>query len=375
MAIQFHEGLSGSGKSYEAVIKQIMPKIKEGRKVVTNIRGMNHEKIAELNDQPLEEVKELLIQLEWSDTLLLPQQVVQQGMYRDAYIVLDEIQDFYPADRTRLDPVTTEFVTQHRQFGIDMLLMGQSLKDVHSLWRRRIQLKIFFINKEPVGKPTEYIWQSFMQTQPDKWSEGDTGNGEYDEKYFGTYKSHHDEVDNTTQSLDQRGNIMNKKSIKYGLPAAGLVFIAAVVGLIYFFNNAGDMIAPKKVSKNETTQNSKTTRKSKSNKGSKVSKPEDEEYQEQNPYKQIINGINNGQFAYIGYVQEGSFSKKLLFELRNSSGQLISFLSQYELNNMGIMITKTQNLVHVTNKDKTINIYLSQTGTKPSGSSKNESTF
>ncbi|WP_301886134.1 zonular occludens toxin domain-containing protein [Pseudomonas aeruginosa] len=64
MAIEYHEGLPGAGKSYEAVVFHIIPALKSRRSVVTNIRGMNYERLSELTGEPLEMIKLLLINVE-----------------------------------------------------------------------------------------------------------------------------------------------------------------------------------------------------------------------------------------------------------------------------------------------------------------------
>lgn len=50
----FHEGLPGSGKSYEALVSHIIPRLKDGRTVDAYIEGLNFEKIAELAEITLE---------------------------------------------------------------------------------------------------------------------------------------------------------------------------------------------------------------------------------------------------------------------------------------------------------------------------------
>jgi len=47
MAISVYSGVMGSGKTYEAVLNGILPAIKAGRRVVTNIAGVSSEKVRE----------------------------------------------------------------------------------------------------------------------------------------------------------------------------------------------------------------------------------------------------------------------------------------------------------------------------------------
>lgn len=259
MAINFHEGLSGAGKSYEAVVQHIIPKLKEGRKVFTNIRGMNHEKIAEILEKPVEEIQALLFQIEWNDIPLLPHNVLTiPDKYRDSFIVIDELQDYYPASRMQLDAETTEFITQHRQFGLDILCLGQSLKDCHAIWRRRIQTKIFFLNKEAIGQPNKYKWEAWQQIQPDKWQKVNSGGGEYEEKYFGSYLSHRENVANTTQYNDKRANVLNNWKFKFAMPAVAIGFVWAIYFMYSLFTEPMVKIdkAENKPSPNQTSNTS-----------------------------------------------------------------------------------------------------------------------
>lgn len=47
MATNVYSGLNGSGKSYEAVLSVIVPNIRDGRRVVTNVKGLEPEKIVD----------------------------------------------------------------------------------------------------------------------------------------------------------------------------------------------------------------------------------------------------------------------------------------------------------------------------------------
>src|SRR5690554_5594843 len=47
MAINCYTGLMGSGKTYEVVENVIIPNYMKGRRIVTNINGLNEDKIKE----------------------------------------------------------------------------------------------------------------------------------------------------------------------------------------------------------------------------------------------------------------------------------------------------------------------------------------
>lgn len=237
MTIWFHEGLPRSGKSYEAMVKHALPAIQSGRHVVSNIKGINCEKIAEVLDMPVQDVEVLVTIIPWEKTL-----ECWRYVKNDCLLLLDEVQDFWPATRDRLGAEITELITQHGQRGLDVILMGQSQKDCHALWRRRIDKLIYFVQKDAVGKPSEYAWTLSKQTAPDKFSKINSGGGKYDKKYFGVYSSHVQGTNNKAAYSDDRANIWKTPALRLGIPAAAVVAVFAVWYLVHFMTTPNAMV-------------------------------------------------------------------------------------------------------------------------------------
>ena len=117
--IIFHEGLPGSGKSYEAFVKHVFKAIKSGRKVFAYIEGINHKKVAEILGFPVAIVEAFLIQIKEDQVKTIYEHVEDNSL-----VIIDEIQDFFSADNKPLEKNITTFVTQHRHRGIDIIIMG-----------------------------------------------------------------------------------------------------------------------------------------------------------------------------------------------------------------------------------------------------------
>lgn len=230
MTIWFHEGLPRSGKSYEAMVKHALPAIAAGRHVVTNIKGVDCEKIAEVLALPVQEVESLVTLIPWDST-----KDCITFVQNDCLLLLDEVQDFWPATRERLSRDITELITQHGQRGIDIILMGQTVSDCHNLWKRRVDKLVYFVQKDCVGKPLEYQWVLSKRVSADKFAEVTKGPGKYESKYFGIYKSHVDGATNKEAYQDIRANVWNRKALKYGFPAAAVVAVLSFAFLYYFF--------------------------------------------------------------------------------------------------------------------------------------------
>lgn len=237
----FHEGLPRCGKSYEAMKKHIIPALKKGREVWAYIEGLNYEKIAEVAGLPIEKVKELLHSVERGEVLLLPKKLVELQV-RDALIVIDELQNFWPDSRKELSYDVTYFVTEHGHLGLDLLLMGQVLKDCHQLWRNRVDKKIFFFKRDALGQSDRYNWTVFQQTSPGKFtpvSKSGLFGEKYDKAIFGTYKSHEDGTDNKGTYEDERASVWRSKLVTILLPGVLLAAIAGGVYLVWFLWGGG----------------------------------------------------------------------------------------------------------------------------------------
>ena len=116
----FYEGRPGSGKSLCAIKEYVVPMLAKHRKVFAYVEGLNHKQIAELAGIDLEKCIELL-------QVLTREQVPHfyKFIENDAFVVIDEVQNFFPKGRKPLDQETANFFAEYRHLGLDILLMGQ----------------------------------------------------------------------------------------------------------------------------------------------------------------------------------------------------------------------------------------------------------
>ncbi|WP_429132310.1 zonular occludens toxin family protein [Aeromonas veronii] len=226
----FHEGLPGSGKSYEALVSHIIPRLKEGRTVDAYIEGLNFEKIAELAEITLEECQDQLKQITREQVPAINEHVRDKSL-----VIIDESQNFWPTGRQRLPDPIIQFITEHRHRGLDVVLMGQNLNDVHSMWRNRIDKKFVFMKLDAVGQAKRYSWTSYKgslradgQRSRIEFEKLTGGIRQYDPKYFGSYASTTSEDTEMGVYEDDRTNIFKSAKFKYGIPIAALLFIGGL---------------------------------------------------------------------------------------------------------------------------------------------------
>jgi len=229
-----HEGLPGAGKTWEAVVKRIIPALKAGRMVFARINGLDHAKIAEVAELPEERVRELLHEIPEADVLKWNELVKN-----DALVVLDEAQNFWPHGATRtVPPEQIKAIAEHRHRGLDVVLMCQVLQGaggVHPVWVNRVDQKIVFEKLNARGKDQSYKWTSYKGMHDGrkiKFVQINKGTETYDPKYFGTYKSHQAETTNTATYKDARTNIWNNPIFRKWAP---LMFAALAAGVYYLW--------------------------------------------------------------------------------------------------------------------------------------------
>lgn len=232
----FHEGLPGAGKTYAAIQDHLLPAVKKGRKVYTNIRGINHENISTqcgiTTDQavdlvhvfPMEKTKDML------------------GIVEDnALVIIDELQNFWPKSGKPLSNEDMLFVTEHRQRGLELVCTGQVRGDCHNVWKGRIDRLLEFQNREAIGKPTTYVWRAFNKTGQDSRGQpvfeyNTSGTDEYKPEVYNCYKSHRDGVTEIEKTKDNRFNVFATRAFKLWIPAAFIAGFVAVGYLWQFFH-------------------------------------------------------------------------------------------------------------------------------------------
>ncbi|MDF1693286.1 MAG: zonular occludens toxin domain-containing protein [Zhongshania sp.] len=240
--IVFHEGLPGSGKSYEACAMHILPALDRARRVVTNIEGINHAKFSELLHIPELDLKDKLICV-FDHDIEQQKKLFLEYSGKDALIIIDEIQNLFPTGRQQLSTEWNRYISEHRHDGLDIVLMGQDRRDCHPMWRRRIQRVITFNKLSAVGLDKRYRWECYEATSPEKFKKVTGGNRSYDKKYFGLYQSHTEGTDNKDVYKDKRANVLNNKSIRFAVPAVIVVLYFAVSFLYDFFTPNSSVVA------------------------------------------------------------------------------------------------------------------------------------
>lgn len=244
MAIKLYTGLQGSGKSYEVVSVVILGALRDGRRVVSNIAGLNYEAMREL--LITEGVPELRI-----GTLLQVHhdQIQAENFFRTDtdekngietiiqpgdVVCIDEIWRFWETPK-QVTPRTQNFFRMHRHmvhpdtnFACEIVLITQSVDDVIRKIRSVVETTYVMTKHIELGTDKHYRIDIFSRAITHRAAPLNTYQKTYNPFYFDLYKSHSnsaDGVDAVEKSIGRKATVWNKPILKYGVPLSLLAFV------------------------------------------------------------------------------------------------------------------------------------------------------
>jgi zona occludens toxin len=252
MAITLYTGVPGSGKSHELVSEIIVPAVTAGRRVVTNIDGINPEKVrhycAIKSEKPLEELGSVVTfdgrQMDnpafFPTADISPETTFIKG---GDVLVIDEFKLYVPT-RTKLkNPDLEKFFRWHRHLtddrgrACDVAIGTQIAADVHQDFRALIETSFKLKKLKVIGRPTQYSWLKYSGHLQPKGGEDVSGLRSYNPEIFPLYKSYNADGGSELQG-DKRENALNGWKAKAMIGAFPLLFIGGLGGLWWAWGRA-----------------------------------------------------------------------------------------------------------------------------------------
>lgn len=224
MAINAYIGLMGSGKSFEVVSSVIVPALLKGRRVVTNIDGINGPAITEYLITVKGGTADKLGQL----VPVTNDDVTKAGFFPDEtkpdqpsivqggdLVCIDECWNFWGTDNKIADNSEhMRFFRMHRHYtdpatGVtcDLALMIQDLGSLNRKIRPVIEMTTRTVKLKSVGAPKAYRVELFEGNKTTKLTKIDTFVKLYDKAIFPLYKSYA-AGSGSERSIDKRQNVL-----------------------------------------------------------------------------------------------------------------------------------------------------------------------
>jgi zona occludens toxin len=260
MSIKAYVGIMGSGKTYEVVSVVILNALRLGRRVITNIAGINYpamvdllvaegvdpDKIGKVVQVPHERVTDAEFWLSEAGN----EAIKAQGLDLDASMILpgdlvclDEIWRFWDGfssrdseGKKRPDSVMN-FMRMHRHFthpvtgvACDLAIITQEIMDASRQVRSVIEETYRMEKLTAIGSTKRYRVDVCQRGQSRRVLR--SLQRSYEDKYFALYTSHsgrkEGEAGPKEQNIDQRGNILAGALFKFVLPVGAIVAVFAV---------------------------------------------------------------------------------------------------------------------------------------------------
>lgn len=257
MSIKAYVGRMGSGKTYEVVSEVIVGALRRGRRVVSNIAGLDYDAIRELIEAegvPGEHIG-TLVQVSHDDVLKPEfwrtdkdnEQGVEAFIQPGDLVALDEIWRFWEGFASGKMPIRVmNFFRMHRHFthaetGIacDVALITQDVLDISRKVRAVVEETYYMEKLTAVGSSKRYRVDIFQGTRTSRRPLRSLQRS-YDPRFFPLYSSHSQkkegDADAREENIDGRGNILKGALFKIIIPVGLVVMAGAIYTVFTFFN-------------------------------------------------------------------------------------------------------------------------------------------
>lgn len=257
MPIKAYIGLPRNGKSYEVVSQVILPSLRQGRRVVSNIAGLNEEAFRLiLHAEGLTDDKIGQLVSVTHDQVLEPDffrtdeddkngkiTFVQPG----DLVALDEVWRFWPETGNIPERHMNFFRTHGHMthpitgFCFEVALITQDITDLNKKIRGVVAETYLMVKNTKIGSDKSYIVHVFARARTTKAGLIRTlAPRMYNPEFFPLYKSHSQHHDGDAAPVeanpDDRGNILKGALFKIVLPVGLLICCFAGYMLWRFFH-------------------------------------------------------------------------------------------------------------------------------------------
>lgn len=256
MAVTLYTGPPGSGKSYAMVSEVIIPAMLQGRRIVTNIDGLQVDKVREYckEKDPTADLGEIVLfdGNDSHDPLFWPHQDLDPSLTfikAGDLVIFDEWKLYYVESGKLQSDTVVPFIRWHRHFtdenGIscDLIIATQVAADVHRQVRGVIEKSYDFFKLSMVGFSRGYRWTLYEGRLQNKNTKVRQGNGTYKKEIFPLYSSYSEGKQGTELKTDKRSTIFGKAFVSMGVLCL-VLFLVGGWGMYDFFTAGAPTTVP-----------------------------------------------------------------------------------------------------------------------------------
>lgn len=250
MPINVYTGLMGSGKSYECVSSVIVPAVKAGRRIVTNVDGIDSEAIrAYCQDKfsiPIEKLGHVIhcTNEDVQKADFLPSGSSEATFCQPGDMVcIDEAWRFWGTD-CKLLPEHKIFFREHRHFvepetkvSCDLVLMVQHISDLHRILKVVVEVTFRTTKIKTLGWNKTYrveMWEGYKLSKDGRVH---VENKRYSDDIFPLYSSYTGGKGKELQ-VDDRQNVLKSPKLWILACLTILIFVVSIYSILSFFNGS-----------------------------------------------------------------------------------------------------------------------------------------
>lgn len=243
MSTLFYCGPPGSGKSYHVVKDVIIPALKKGRKIVTNLPVKLDVMASKISELKLVQENNLLEVID-EDRIRNIHELVgdADGPYAGCLIVIDEAHDFWPTDKPIKNEDFRKWYTKQRHFFQDVVLVTQNYKNVHKYMWSIVYARYEFSKNDDKGFKNGYNEDYYRLNSTSKPHRTFYS---YDKFYYQFYYSH-------SKSLEGKG--FGEQRVGKKINILFKVFLGAGIALVFFLNSLYSFFSDKENILEEATK-------------------------------------------------------------------------------------------------------------------------
>jgi zona occludens toxin len=226
MSVKYYCGPPGSGKSYHVVKEVIIPNLKDGRKILTNL-PVKLDVMASLIPE-LKYVRNMdLIKMISDDEIRDIHKIVAHETYTGYLIIIDEAHNYWPSGDAIRNKDFKKWYTEHRHFFQDIVIVTQAYENVHKFISSLMDARFQYSKNDDLGFSNSYN-EDYYAGRSKKKPVRSMHN--YDSFYFQFYHSHSQNLSgqgHAEKRVGKKINILKKHLVTLGISAsiAGFLII------------------------------------------------------------------------------------------------------------------------------------------------------
>ena len=246
MAVTAYVGEPGSGKTYEVVTEVVLPALREGRRVVSNIRGLHYDEMkaylmvdCAVPEAAIGELRLVDVEDPGTPSFFYTESNTDSVVRPGDLVVLDECWRWFGKGMP-INKAMFEFFRMHRQYvdakgvSCDVVLISQSIQDIDRKVLVVIEKHFRMEKYKAFGSKKHYSVEMFNGYKVSNNARVRLMTRKYDPRFYPFYSSYAGKGGDERE-VDKRFNIWKSPFFVIGIPCAVVVAGLGMWGTLRFF--------------------------------------------------------------------------------------------------------------------------------------------